>query len=263
MKSSNVSKLMSFTAEPPTGAAATIREILARASAPVPLKTLVKQSRFPDEVLRQTLALEEGRHRIFRWPDARRQPRFWSIAPAEFARAQILQIASECALPATELTKHARKKVHGYPDKQLRSLVQQLVKDKELRRYPGFGRESGLLGSAGHPAAYVEAARRFKEKIDAKVRAEAGSVDAAASILEAMRRLEPVAGVPVSVKELRAALPVLAKSEFDGAALALWKERKVFLSRHDYPRSLPPEDLALLIAGPDGNVYVAITARTE
>ena len=56
---------------------------------------------------------------------------------------------------------------------------------------------------------------------------------------------------------------MLAKSEFDGAALALWKGRKVFLSRHDYPQSLPPEDLDLLIAGPDGNVYVAITARPE
>ena len=47
MKSSNISKLMSFTAEPPTGAAATIREILARAVAPVPLKTLVKHEPLP------------------------------------------------------------------------------------------------------------------------------------------------------------------------------------------------------------------------
>jgi hypothetical protein len=182
----------------------------------------------------------------------------------EFARTQILEIASNCALTAPDLAQQARKKSHGYPEKLVRSLIKQLIKEKELRKYSGFGRESSLVGRAGHPAAYAEAARRFKEKIDAKVRAEVGSLDtAASSILEAMQRLEPLAAAPVSVKELRAAVPFLGKPEFDGAALALWSGRKVFLSRHDYPQSLPAEDLNLLVDGHDGNYYVAIRARTE
>jgi hypothetical protein len=254
---------MSFTAEPPTGAAATIRDILARAHAPVSFAALVKQSKFPKEVLREVLGAEEGRHRIFRWPDARRQQRFWSIGPFDYARSQILEVAATCAMTPTDLAEQTRKKCHGYPKKLVQSLVQQLIKEKALRKYPAFGRESSLIGCTGHPAAYAEAARRFKEKIDAKVRAEAGSADVGADLLEAMHRLEPMAGVPVSVKELRAALPLLGKPEFDGAALALWKGRKAFLSRHDYPQSLPQDDLDLLVDGHDGNYYVAITASSK
>jgi hypothetical protein len=262
---------MSFTAEPPSGAAATVRDILARAKAPVTFPALAKQSKFPEEVLQQTLASEEGRHRIFRWPDARRLKRFWSVAPADFVRTQILETASECALPAGELVKLARKKAYGYPEKLVRSTLQQLIKDKELRKYPSFGRESNPIGRAGQPAAYAEAARRFKEKIDAKVRAEGGGpdvgmdadVDVGNAILEAMRRLEPSSTAPVSVRELRTSLPAISKAHFDAAALALRSARKAFLSQHDYPRSLSPEDRDLLIDGQDGTYYVAITAITD
>jgi hypothetical protein len=257
---------MSFTADPPTGAPATIREILIRAKAPLSFAALAKQSKFPSDVLRRVLGAEECRHRIFRWPDARRQQRFWSIAAAEYARTQIIETATECALPAGELAKQARKRAHGYPDKLVRSLVQQLLKDKELRKYPAFGRESSPIGRAGHPAAYAEAARRFKEKIDAKVRAEggsAGSADVPAEILAAMHALEPSASAPVSVRELRAALPAIGKREFDAAALALWSGQRVFLSRHDYPQSLSVEERDLLIDGGEGSYYVAITASAQ
>ena len=223
--------------------------------------------------MQQTLTSEEGRHRIFRWPDARRQKRFWSVAPADFVRTQILETASECALPAGELVKLARKKAYGYPEKLVRSTLQQLIKDKELRKYPSFGRESNPIGRAGQPAAYAEAARRFKETIDAKVRAEGGgpdvsvavidTIDVGDAILSAMRRLEPSSTAPVSVRELRTSLPAISKSHFDAAALALRSAQKVFLSQHDYPRSLSPEDRDLLIDGQDGTYYVAITAITD
>ncbi len=260
---------MSFTAEPPTGAAATIRELLSRAKAPVSLATLTKQSKFPKEVLRETLTVEEGRHRIFRWPEFKGQQRFWCTAPDDFTRSKIQETASECALPVGELAAQARKRAHGYPEKLVRSLVQQPIKEKELRRYPAFGREAGLIGRTGHIAAYAEAARRFKEKIDAKVRAEGGAPEvkkaepASDALIAAMVRLEPAGGAPVSVRELRAALPSLAKSDFDATALALRSAQKVFLSRHDYPQSLTPEERDLLIEGQDGSYYVAITARSE
>ena len=250
---------MSFTAEPPSGAAATVRDILARAKAPVTFPALAKQCKFPEEVLQQTLTSEEGRHRIFRWPDARRQKRFWSVAPADFVRTQILETASECALPAGELVKLARKKAYGYPEKLVRSTLQQLIKDKELRKYPSFGRESNPIGRAGQPAAYAEAARRFKETIDAVI----DTIDVGDAILSAMRRLEPSSTAPVSVRELRTSLPAISKSHFDTAALALRSAQKVFLSQHDYPRSLSPEDRDLLIDGQDGTYYVAITAITD
>jgi hypothetical protein len=263
---------MSFTAEPPSGAAATVRDILGHAKAPVTFPVLAKQSKFPKEVLQQTLAAEEGRHRIFGWPGGRSK-RFWSVAPADFIRTQILETASECALPAGELVKLARKKSYSCPEKLVRSTLQQLIRDKELRKYPSFGRESNPIGRTGHPAAYAEAARRFKEKIDAKVLAEGGAphvsvavaetIDVGDAILEAMRRLEPSSTAPVSVRELHASLPAISKAHFDAAALALRSAQKVFLSQHDYPRSLSPEDRDLLIDGQDGTYYVAITAIAD
>ena len=68
---------------------------------------------------------------------------------------------------------------------------------------------------------------------------------------------------PVSVRELRTSLPAISKAQFDAAALALRSARKAFLSQHDYPRSLSPEDRDLLIDGQDGTYYVAITAITD
>jgi hypothetical protein len=250
--------------------AAAIRDILAQAKSPVPFNALAKQSKLSTEAFEAALAAEEGREGIYRWPEAGRQQRFWSIAPAEFARRQILDAASVCALPAGELAKQAHQKAHGYPEKLVRSLVQQLIEDKELRKYPVFGREPSLIGRTGHPAAYAEAARRFIAKIEAKVRAEGGSLEtvpkepsAAEAILDAMQRLEPAGSAPVSVHKLRASLPGIGKPAFDAAALALWSGQRVFLSRHDYSQSLSPEERNLLIDSLDGNYYVAIRLRTH
>ena len=72
--------------------------------------------------------------------------------------------------------------------------------------------------------------------------------------------MEPQWSAPVSLKELRAALPGVAHAEFDRAALALRNERKVFLSLHDFPQGESEEARRLLVR--EGDRYlVAITAR--
>ena len=86
-------------------------------------------------------------------------------------------------------------------------------------------------------------------------------VDAAALILEAVRSLEPVKGVPVSTLRLRNHLPHLPPHEFDAAALELRKKQQVFLSQHADPHNLSKEDKDLLIDGQDGTYYVAIAIR--
>jgi len=79
-------------------------------------------------------------------------------------------------------------------------------------------------------------------------------------IWEARRSREPQWSAPVSLKELRAALPGVAHAEFDRAALALRNERKVFLSLHDFPQGESEEARRLLVR--EGDRYlVAITAR--
>jgi hypothetical protein len=86
-------------------------------------------------------------------------------------------------------------------------------------------------------------------------------VDDAALVLEAVRSLEPVKGVPVSTLRLRNYLSQLSKNEFDAAALELRKRQQVFLSLHADPYNISQEDQDLLIDGRDGTYYVAIAIR--
>ena len=79
-------------------------------------------------------------------------------------------------------------------------------------------------------------------------------------MLEAMRQLAPAWSAPVSVRELRAALPGMATAEFDLAVLALRAARKVYLSEHDFPLGEKEEVRRLLVREGD-RYFVAITAR--
>ncbi len=77
---------------------------------------------------------------------------------------------------------------------------------------------------------------------------------------EAMRQLEPTWSAPVSVRELRAALPGVATAEFDLAVLALRAGGKVYLSEHDFPLGEKEEVRRLMVREGD-RYFVAITAR--
>jgi hypothetical protein len=80
-------------------------------------------------------------------------------------------------------------------------------------------------------------------------------------MLETILKIEPLPTVPVSIAELRKALPNVDAGEFDRVALALRNERRVFLSRHDFPQAERPETRRLLVREGD-RYYVAISIRT-
>ncbi len=85
-------------------------------------------------------------------------------------------------------------------------------------------------------------------------------INTAELMLETMRELEPSPTAPVSIRELRAALPGIGHDEFDRVALRLRNERRVFLSRHDFPQGERPEAKPRMVW--DGESYfVAITLR--
>jgi hypothetical protein len=146
-----------------------------------------------------------------------------------------------------------------------------------LQAVPAFASRAKLLVRAGDHKAYFSAARFF---IEQKIRSAGfdpagfftenssphdqltvAQLDDAALILEAVRSLEPVKGVPVSTLRLRNHLPDLTKHQFDVAALELRKKLQVFLSQHADPYNLCQEDKDLLIDGQDGTYYVAIAIR--
>jgi len=87
--------------------------------------------------------------------------------------------------------------------------------------------------------------------------------------------LEKLKGRPggLSLIELRASLqteprPSLAtqrklKAEFDEAVLSLYKDRRVYLDRHDHPMRLSDAERQYLVSDGAGNYYVGITLRGD
>jgi len=89
------------------------------------------------------------------------------------------------------------------------------------------------------------------------------------------RILEKLKGKPggISLLELRASLgivirtslgaPPKAKVDFDQAVLSLYKDRRVYLDRHDHPMRLTDAERRDLVSDGTGNYYVGITLRGD
>jgi hypothetical protein len=246
---------------------------------PVTFKSLAKLANVAHEPLRAALDSAIGAGQVHRWPDYRRSQYFWSVSPEQATREAILMLAATQALSKPALSRAAKKsqKLPGLSVKSAENLVSDLVAEKQLRAVPGFAGRAKLLVRPGESHAYFNAARSF---VEIKIRSAGfdpaaffeqnsapqeepavAPVDAADLILEAVRSLEPVRGVPVSTLRLRNHLPHLSKQEFDAAALELRKKELVSLSLHADVHNLPQEDKDLLIDGQDGTYYVAIAIR--
>jgi hypothetical protein len=227
------------------------------AEKPVTFHSLAKSTKAKPESLRAALESAVDRGQLHRWPNRGKSQYFWNVAPEQKAREAILATAAAQALSKSKLSKLAAKMLPGYAVKNMESLVSVLVADKQLQEAPAFARTSKLLVQPGDHKAYLRAAG-FGENLPPR---DPLPVDARPLIIEAVRLLEPVKGVPVSTLRLRNHLPNLTKHEFDTAALELRKRQHVFLSQHADPHNLSQEDRNSLIDGQDGTYYLAIAIR--
>lgn len=79
--------------------------------------------------------------------------------------------------------------------------------------------------------------------------------------------LDKLQGKPggLSLIEVRVSLGAQgkAKAEFDQAVLALYKNRRVYLDRHDHPLRLSDAERRDLVFDGAGNYYVGITLRGD
>ena len=244
-------------------------------SKPVAFKALTKSLKIKEEPLRAALESLVDAGQVYHWPEVRRSQYFWHVPPEEVAREAILTVAASRALSKAGLSKAAVKKLPGFPVKRVENVVTELVAEKQLQAVRGFSGISKLLIPPGGAEAYFNAGRSFLEKKiraagfdpagffveQATAHAVGAKLDAVSLILEALRLLEPLKGVPVSTLRLRNQLPNLSKKEFDTAALELRKKQQVFLSQHVDPYNISQEDKELLIDGQDGTYYVAIAIR--
>jgi hypothetical protein len=239
---------------------------------PLTFKGLARLVRTKESVVAAELEAALEASEVYRWPDYRASQNFWHVPVEQSAREVILTIAEKQALSKSALSKAAAKKLPGVSEKRVEAIVAELLAAKSLQNVSAFASSSKLVIKTGVSGAYFNAARAFVER---KVQLagfdpadffgteapKTGTVDVAAQILEAVRVLEPVQGVPVSTLRLRNHLPQLTKGEFDLAALELRNREQVFLSLHADPNNISQEDKNTLIDGQDGTYYVAIAIR--
>jgi hypothetical protein len=237
------------------------------AKKPVTFKAIAQQLKTKDEPLRAALDLAVGEKLVYRWPDFRRSQYFWHLSSEQMAREAVLTAAAAQPLSRPKLIAAAARKLPGFSAERLKPVVSALVAEKQLQTVRALG---SLMVRANDCQSYFNAARSFMEKTIRGAGFDpagffAGSPladdNAAALMLEAVRSLEPVRGVPVSTLRLRNHLPNLGKLEFDAAALELRKRQEVFLSQHVDTFNISEEDKSLLIDGQDGTYYVAISLR--
>jgi hypothetical protein len=266
----------------PVDAIRRIVALLETAPKPLTFVKLKQEVRLEDAELRSALEAAASQGAVFRWPDYRRSQYFWSQSPDNAAQQAVLAIATGEALSRTKLVERASKRIPGFSRQAMQRIVMNLIAGHELQQVPAFT-TGKLLVRSGTSAAYAASARKFLEEKFRKAcfnpdqlfmpqgsQAEACATilpnpttrnTAADQILEAMRSLEPVAGVPVSAQRLHNHLPGLNKRDFDAAALELRNQQRVFLSPHDSPHRLQAQERDILIDGGDGSYYVAIAIR--
>jgi hypothetical protein len=250
-----------------------------QAENPITVATLAKLVKVKEERIRTELKLAAENHELFWWPKYRKSDYLWNVPFEEKAREAVLAAAGLCALSKTDLGKVSAKRIRGISAKSMESFVRILADERRLRAVPAFSGRSKLYVIAGEAEGFFTAAHHFVEK---KIK-QAGfdpeaffaretvskessehkghAADAPKLILDAIKTLEPVKGVPVSTLRLRNHLRILNKQDFDIAALELRKRQEVYLSQHADPHNISQEEKDLLIDGQDGTYYVGIAVR--
>jgi hypothetical protein len=267
---------MSTPGPPPAEATQRIVAILEPALKPVTFGQLKKAAHLDNAGTTRALEAAINQGAVFRWPDYRRSQYFWRQSPMETARQAVLTIASGEAYSRSRLAERARRTIPGFSIKEMNRIVSDLISTRELQQVPAFT-TGKLLIRAGAAAAYETTARKFiaekfrkagldRVSVPAPGSAGAGERgaephDAETRILEAIRSLEPVPGVPVSTQRLRNHLKTMDKHDFDRAAIRLRDAGKIFLSLHHDAHNLPQAQRDQLVDSDDGNFHVALAVR--
>jgi plasmid stabilization system protein ParE len=232
------------------------------ASEPVAAKAVIKHVRTSASMLED--AARSGM--VFVWPRYRNSVRYWSRALGGVVRERILEIAGETAMTRAGLVPEIKRRAFHCGTKAAESALRELLKDGTVKvaklglgnLYYRADRPQALV--APSTAALVERLKRFG--VDAPIGpliASAGALEE--RILNEIARLQAASGVPVTVQNLRAALPGVAKTGFDSAVLALADRQKIYLTTHDHGWALPEPERDGLVWDGGQKLYVAVALR--
>jgi plasmid stabilization system protein ParE len=229
---------------------------------PVTAKTLIKDLNATAPELSQ--AARSGA--VFVWPRYRNLVRYWSRDPRGLIRERILEILGVTAMTRADLVREVRRRAFHCGTWPAESALRELLREGAVKVAKlGVG---NLYYRAGHPqvlvapstAALAERLKRFGAGASIAVPVP-GPQALEERIASEIARLQTAPGVPVTVQNLHAVLPGVAKAEFDAAVLALADRQKIYLTTHDHGWALPESERDRLVWDGGQKLYVAVALR--
>lgn len=193
-----------------------------------------------------------------------------------------MDLPAETALAVKSLQTKVGRHLAGFSTDEKRVLVESrvaaLVAAGKLYQHPPAGK-AGPKYSARPASARAYVAKLLKQ-LDA-LAAKLAPYFTREQILDALREeSRPVAaplddlpqriveclktkpgGIVVGQLREELGVPLDEKARFDRTVLALYRERRVYLDRHDYPLGLDEEAKNQLVTDGDGNYFVVISLR--
>jgi hypothetical protein len=240
-------------------------------------KSIPPPSRVELAALEQLLKADA---RVIPWPARTRTApaRYWTQKPEDFLDSLLVGLPADASLKLTQIQTKVGRHLAGFSAGERRELVESrmaaLVAAGKLYLHPPPGKTQPKFGPQPAQArAYVAKLQKELDALAAKL-APAGITRE--QILDALRGEKPTDDLPqritgflktkpggIGVGQLREqfGLSPEMKDSFDRAILSLYRERRVYLDRHDYPLGLNEAARNELVSDGAGNYFVVIGLR--
>jgi len=246
------------------------------------LKAIPPPSRMAPEVLEQLLNQSAE---VIRWPrrTAKASPRYWTRRPEDVAASLIAELAVDAELTARDFQKKASRPLAGFSAPERARLVESevaaLVAAGKLYVHPPATR--GQAKYSARPAQAEAYVFKLRKELEALAERLAPAGITREQILDALASAPPAVPAPapappplaaqiteylkskpggIGVGQLREDLGLSPadKPAFDETVVALYRQHRVYLDRHDWPAGLSQEARDELVTDGSGNYYVVI-----
>jgi len=243
------------------------------------LELIPSPSRVKPAVLEELLKKPVAEGMLAIWPPRQKgqAQRYWTRTPEAAVETGLMELLADAVESPSGAVKKLTSRLAGFSDKERGALVEScleaLASAGKLYRHPVRGRTR----YGARPAAAAGYVKALRKEVDALAKKLAPAGVTREQILAALaddargdrlseRMLDHLKakGRVVSIGELRESVAPAPedKSRFDDAVLSLWRQRRVFLDRHDYPQSMSDSDRNHdLVLDGKGNYYVMIGLR--
>lgn len=250
------------------------------APAPVPEKKLLAAA-WPKQLdpspLRERLEQLVRQGRLKLWPG--KTPAVWRLGPEEALEEILLGVLDGRAMQRADWMREAKARLRGPSAAQWQQAAADLIASGRVVAHAARidGKKVEACVRAEHRGALLGVYRPVLERLVAEWRRlgireedirrflalEPPTPARTEELLAELLRLERESPPPNAVARLRrrAALQNFSKEEFDGAALALLRQRRVYMAQHDHPARLAAAEREELVTDGAGNYYVSISAR--